>query len=160
MVVSGHLRESKQFVKFVPAGVMPETAVTIDRVEIRTNTGRWVFARAPSGWRAAPDGRPVPVSLAAHLDDSIKFMHVSAPIRVMERAEWTSTGLREFGLDPPRYTATLYRHGRAVFRAEFGAPNPQKVLQYMKLEGRDQLYLMPRFIGEEWEQALREATRG
>ena len=44
--------------------------------------------------------------------------------------------------------------------AEFGAPNPQRVLQYMKLGGRDQVYLMSRFIGEEWEKALREATGG
>jgi hypothetical protein len=160
MVVSGHLRESKQFVRFAPAGVMPEAPAEIDRVEIRTSTGRWVFVRAPGGWQAASDGRPLPVSLAARLDDSIKFMHVSAPIRVMERAEWGPLGLREFGLDPPGYTATLSRRGTTVLGAEFGAPNPQKVLQYMKLEGRDQVYLMSRFIGEEWEKALREATGG
>jgi hypothetical protein len=159
MVVSGHLRESKQFVKFAPAGVMPETAAEIDRVEIRSSAGQWVFERTPGGWRGG-DGRPVPTSLAAHLDDSIKFMHVSAPIRVMERAEWAPIGLREFGLDRPSYTATLYRRGAAVLGAEFGAPNPQKVLQYMKVEGRGQVYLMPRFIGEEWEKTLSEATTG
>ncbi len=87
-------------------------------------------------------------------------MHVSPPIRVMERAEWGPLGLREFGLDPPGYTATLYRRGAAVLRAEFGVPNPQRVLQYMKLGGRDQVYLMPRFIGEEWEKVLHEATSG
>jgi hypothetical protein len=160
MVVSGHLRESKQFVKFVPAGVMPESATEIDRVEIRTASGRWMFERAPEGWRTAPDGRQLSVSLTAHLEDSIKFMHVSAPIRVMERAEWAALGLGEFGLDPPAYTATLYRRGTEVLGAEFGAPNPQEVLQYMKLEGRDQIYLMSRFIGEEWEKALREAAGG
>ena len=160
MVVSGHLRESKQFVKFAPGGVMPEAPREIDRVEMTTSAGRWVFVRAPDGWRAPLDGRPAPPSLASHLDDSIKFMHVSAPIRVMERAEWSPIGLREFGLDPPGYTATLYRRGTAVLAAEFGAPNPQKVLQYMKLGGRDQVYLMSRFIGEEWEQAIRETIGG
>ena len=158
MVVSGQLRESKQFVKFVPAGLMLEVPAEIDRVELRTNTGRWVFVRAPDGWRTAADGRALPTSLTASLDDSIKFMHVSAPIRVLERGEWAPVGLREFGLDPPGYTATLYRQGHAVFGAEFGAPNPQKVLQYMKLERRDQVYLMPRFIGEEWEKALHAAA--
>jgi hypothetical protein len=160
MVVSGHLRESKQFVKFVPAGVLPEVPAEIDQIEIRTSAKRWTFVRAPGGWRVAPDGRPVPVSLAAHLEDSIKFMHASAPIRVMERAEWAPVGLREFGLDPPGYTAILYHQGTAVLGAEFGAPNPQKVLQYLKLQGRDQVYLMSRFIGEEWEKALHEATEG
>jgi hypothetical protein len=158
MVVSGHLRESKQFVKFAPAGVMAETPQEIDRVEIRTATVRLMFERAHDGWRTAPGGRPLSPSFAAHLDDSIKFMHVSAPIRVMERAEWAAPGLGEFGLDPPAYTATLYRRGAEVLSAQFGTPNPQKVLQYMKLEGRDQVYLMARFIGEEWERTLREAT--
>jgi hypothetical protein len=160
MVVSGHLRESPQFVRFVPAGVMPDAPAEIDQVELGTATALRAFVRASDGWRAAPDGPPLPASLTASLDDSIKFMHVSAPIRVMEPAEWASVGLREFGLDPPRYTATLYRHGRRVVRAEFGAPNPQQVLQYVRLEGRDQLYLMPRFVGEEWEKALRAATAG
>jgi hypothetical protein len=160
MVVSGHLRQSKQFVKFVPAGVLRATPAEIDQVELRTDAGRWTFVRGPDGWRAAPGGRPVSAPLAAHLDDAIKFMHASAPIRVMERAEWGPVGLREFGLDPPGYTAILYHRGTAALGARFGGPNPQGVLQYMTLEGRDQVYLMSRFIGEEWEKALRDAARG
>lgn len=159
MVVSGHLRESKQFVSFAPAGVMSEPPGEIDRVEMTTSAARWVFERAPDGWRAAPGGRSVPPSLASHLDDSIKFMHVSTPVRVMERTEWAPIGLREFGLDPPGYTATLYHRDTRVVGAEFGAPNPQKVLQYMKLQGRDEVYLMSRFVGQEWELVLREASR-
>jgi hypothetical protein len=157
MIVSGHLRESRQLARFAPAGVMPEAVAEIDRVELRRGAGRWVFVRGREGWQAA-DGGAVAASLAVHLDDSIKFMHASAPIRVMERAEWAPIGLREFGLDPPGYTATLYRRDTRVVGAEFGGPNPQKVLQYMKLQGRDEIYLMSRFIGEEWEQALREAS--
>jgi hypothetical protein len=116
--------------------------------------------RGPDGWREAHGGRVLSGSTASSLDDSIKFMHVSAPIRVMEQAEWAPSGLREFGLDPPGYTAILYRGDTPVLGAQFGTPNPQKVLQYMKLQGHDQVYLMSRFIGEEWEKALREATGG
>jgi hypothetical protein len=158
MVVSGHLRESRQLVRFRPAGLMPEAPSEINRVELRMATGRWAFVRGSHGWRAAQGGRTLPVSMTSHLEDSIKFMHVSAPIRVLEHAEWAPGGLQEFGLDPPGYTAILFRGDAPVLEAEFGTPNPQKVLQYMKLQGRDQVYLMSRFIGEEWEQALREAT--
>jgi len=49
----------------------------------------------------------------------------------MERAKWASVGLREFGLDPPGYTATISRRDTLVLGAEFRAPNPQKVLQHM-----------------------------
>ncbi|HWP74256.1 MAG TPA: hypothetical protein VNU03_07065, partial [Methylomirabilota bacterium] len=108
----------------------------------------------------AQDGRALPGSTATLLDDSIKFMHVSAPIRVMERDEWAPSELREFGLDPPGYTAILYRGSTPVLGAEFGAANPQKVLQYMKVQGHDQVYLMSRFIGEEWEKVLRAAVSG
>jgi hypothetical protein len=160
MVLSGHLRESRQFVPFAPAGVMPDAPAEIDQVELRTSAGHWRFVRGPGGWRTAPDGRVLSEALATSLDESIKFMHVSAPVRVMERAEWASLGLREFGLDPPGYTATLYRRDVEVLGAEFGAPNPQKVLQYMRLQRDDRIYLMSRFVGEEWENALREATRG
>lgn len=106
-----------------------------------------------------PGLRPVPRSLATHLEDSIKFMHVSAPIRVLERAEWAEQGLREFGLDPPVYSAALFQDGRRLLAVGFGSPNPQKVLQYMRVEGREQIYVMSRFIGEEWEQVLAEVGR-
>jgi hypothetical protein len=158
MVASGHLRENRQLVTFAPAGVMPEVPGEIDRVEMRAGRDHVELVRGPGGWRAGPDRRTVPASLAGHLDDSIKFMHVSAPIRIMERDEWSPIGLGEFGLDPPSYTATLYRRGTAVLGAQFGAPNPQQVLQYMKLAGHDQVYLMSRFVGQEWEETLREAT--
>lgn len=158
MVVSGQLREDKQFVKFTPAGVMTQPPAEIDGVEVRTAAGRWRFVRAGDGWR---DGaRALPSNLAAHLDASIKFMHVSAPVRVMEPAEWAPVGLREFGLDPPGFVATLYRGQTRVLEAGFGAVNPQQVLQYMRLTGHDQVYLMSRFIGAEWEQLIRESTRG
>jgi hypothetical protein len=160
MVFSGRMRESKQLVKFVPAGVMPEAPADIDRIELRTSSARWAFVRAADGWRGAADDRLVPASLGAHLDDSVKFMHVSAPVRVIERAEWEPLGLREFGLDPPRYTAILSRRGTVALGAQFGTLNPQDVLQYMKLDGRDEVYLMSRFIGDEWEKALREAAGG
>ena len=158
MVLSGQLPENKQFVKFAPAGVMSEPPADIDRVEVRTAAGRWRFVRGAEGWR---DGaRPLPSGLAAHLDASIKFMHVSAPVRVMEPAEWAPVGLREFGLDPPGFVATLYRGETRVLEAAFGAANPQQVLQYMQVAGHDQVYLMSRFIGAEWEQLIRESARG
>ena len=157
MVISGHLPENKQLVKFAPAGVMAEEPAAIDAVEVRTAAGRWRFVRGADGWR---DGaRALPAALGTHLDASIKFMHVSAPVRVMEPSEWTPVGLREFGLDPPGFVATLYRGETRVLEAAFGAVNPQQVLQYMRLTGRDQVFLMSRFIGAEWEQFIREAPR-
>jgi hypothetical protein len=159
MILSGHLREGGQFVRFVAAGVLEESPADVDGVQLTAGDRRWVFTRSADGWRLEPGSRAVPRSLATHLDDSVKFMHASAPIRVLERPEWAEQGLHEFGLDRPAYVAALYRGQRRLLAAGFGSPNPQKVLQYMRLEGRDQVYVMSRFIGQEWEQALAELER-
>lgn len=158
MVVTGRLRENQQLVKASGQGVMAEAPAEVDRVELTARAGHWLFVRNGRGWQASANGATVPASLAQHLDDSLKFMHVAPPVRVMAAAEWAPTGLREFDLDPPRYTATMYHGGRRVLSAWFGGLNPQEVLQYMKLDGRDEVYLMSRFVGQEWEQALREAA--
>jgi hypothetical protein len=159
MALSGQIRESGQLVRFVPAGVLRQTPTQVDRIELIAGTGRWVFTRAGGQWRAESRAHAVPRSLATHLDDSVKFLHVSAPIRVMPRSEWAEHGLREFGLEPPAYSIVLFQSGQRLLAADFGAPNPQKVLQYMRLQDGDELYVMSRFIGQEWEQALAEARR-
>ena len=159
MALSGQIRESGQLVRFVAAGVLSQTPGEVDRVELVAGRQRWAFTRTAGGWRVDPGGHSVPGSLATHLDDSIKFLHVSPPIRVLPRSEWSDHGLREFGLDPPAYSAALFQRGRRLLDVAFGSPNPQKVLQYMHIEGRDDVYVMSRFIGQEWEHALAEASR-
>ena len=65
MIVAGQSRENGQFVKFAPAGVMPESPGEIDRVEMTSSAGRWTFVREPDGWHGASDGRPVPPEATA-----------------------------------------------------------------------------------------------
>ena len=37
-----------------------------------------------------------------------------------------------------------------MIRARFGGRNPDDMLQYMALDGRPEIVLMSRFVGEEW----------
>jgi len=159
MALSGRVRDSGQFVRFEAAGVLAEPPARIERVELSASSRRWAFRRAAGGWQLEPDGRPASASLATHLEDSLKFLHASAPIRILERAEWSEQGLREFGLDPPAYSAVLYRDARPVIGVAFGAENPQKMLQYVRVEGREQIFVMSRSMGREWEQVLSQAGR-
>jgi hypothetical protein len=159
MALSGQIRDSGQLVRFVPSGVLRQAPAQVDRVELSAGAARWAFIRAAGQWRVESRAEPVSRSLATHLDDSIKFLHVSPPIRVMERTEWAEQGLREFGLDPPAYSVALFQSGRRLLAADFGSPNPQQVLQYMRLADGDAVYVMSRFIGQEWEQTVAEARR-
>ena len=60
-------------------------------------------------------------------------------------------------LDPSTISTASCRKSRAapagcrVLAASFGARNPQNVLQYVRVAGRDELYLLPVFVGREWE---------
>ncbi len=158
MTMSGHVRESGQFVRFVAAGVLAEAPAQVTRIELMDNGRRWVFTRnAEGGWRRDADQRPVLPPLATHLEDALKFLHASAPVRVLERQEWAEHGLGEFGLDRPALSAVLLKDGRRLLAMHFGSINPQKVLQYMRIDGQDDVYVMSRFVGEEWERALAEA---
>jgi hypothetical protein len=159
MVMSGRVRDSGQLVRFVPAGVLADVPARVSRIELRSNGRTWVFVRTVEGWRPASDQRPVQPPLAIHLDDGIKFLHVSAPVRILDRQDWAERGLAEFGLDRPALSAVLFEDGRRLLAVDFGSPNPQKVLQYMRIDGRDEIYVMSRFIGEEWERALAEVAR-
>jgi hypothetical protein len=157
MLWSGREPESRWRVKSEAAGVLAVAPERISRVEVTADGRRLTFVRGAGGWSAG--GRPVPPPLAAHLESSLKFMRVSAPVRVLEREEYRGTALAEYGLDPPRYTVSLFEGDRLVLEAGFGVPNPQKVLQYMRLRGRDEVDLMSRFVGQEWERIVDAAAR-
>lgn len=159
MAMSGRVRESGQFIRFAAAGVLGDAPARVKRVEMIRNSERWVFARTAEGWRREPGLPSVPPPLATHLNDAIKFLHVSAPVRVLTRQEWAEQGLSEFGLDRPVVSAVLYEDDRRLLAVEFGSLNPQKVLQYMRIVGRDDIYVMSRFVGEEWERVLGDAAR-
>jgi hypothetical protein len=157
MAFTGAPRERQDRVRFEAAGVMHVPPDQIDRVELSAGARRVVLLRhGPAGWSI--DGEAVRPPLVSHLEMSLRFMHVAAPIRTLPHEDWNATPLEEFGLEPPRYAVALSRAGQSVLVARFGSVNPQQVAQYTRIEGRDELYLIPDFVGREWERVL-EAVR-
>ena len=146
----------QNLVAFEAAGLMSEAPDRVDRVELAANGRRATLVRTASGgWRVGEEAGVADVApeVAAHLDTSVKFMHVTAPVRTLSRDEYQAA-LGEYGLDPPRYTVTLHAGGRPVLAARFGAKNPQELFQYVQVEGRAALYLVPVFVGQEWERVI------
>jgi hypothetical protein len=54
-------------------------------------------------------------------------------------------------IEQPHCAVVLSDVRRVLLEASFGAYNPQKLLQYMRLRGDNNLYLMSRFVGQAWE---------
>ena len=158
MAVTGGRRESQQRVRFEAAGLMAATPSDVDRVEV-TGEGRQVtLLRAGGRWNVEGRVGRAPDPLASSLETSLRFMHAAEPVRTLARGEWQGTALEEFGLAPARYVVRLSGRGRTVLATRFGVTNPQQVLQYAQVDGRDEVYLLPRFVGKEWERVLEGAA--
>lgn len=139
--------------RFEPAGVMrhvlPERVAV---VEIQAGTRQWRFTRVEGGWTTADGARP-DERLALAVEQGLKFLSVSAPQRVLEAVEVEGSPAAEFGLAPPRYTVRVQGADGESFSIAFGDLSHQRLAQYAQVEGRAEIVLLPRFVGDAWETA-------
>jgi hypothetical protein len=150
MTVAGALPQQKQLVKFEARGIMKSAPESITRVKLEAGPESAVLLRQGDGW-SLEGGSPVAPDLAKRISLAVQFMNTSAPLRTMDAPELTGSNPREFGLDTPRVRATLYHGEDVVLVPAFGAHNPDDTAQYMALDGKPEVYLMSRFVGQEWE---------
>jgi len=156
MVVTGALPQQKQFVKFEAKGVMQLAPEQINKVAIRSGERSGVFVRTGDGWTSEA-GKPLDEAAAKHLSMAVQFMNTSGPVRVLEPDEFKGAEAKQFGLDQPRLSIVLFEGDRPVLGAHFGGRNPDGMLEYVMVEGRRELFLLSRFVGEEWDMAAKAA---
>jgi hypothetical protein len=150
----GH-RPDPSMARFEAAGVMLRLPPdTVTDVVISQAGRRWRFERTSAkGWAAAP-GSPSGESALAHVDKGLRFLHASAPQRVLQPEEVASIPPSEFGLGPPRFSVSVRSSAGAPFDIAFGSLNAQGLAQYARVSGRAEILLLPSFVGEQWEAAM------
>ena len=148
-------RPDPSFVGFQAAGVMLQIAPdAVTEVAVSQGERRWRFERAIStGWATVP-GSPLGEGVAARIDSGLRFLHASAPQRVLQPEEVAATSPSEFGLEPPRYSVSVRSPAAAPFTIEFGALSPHGLAQYARVTGRAEIFLLPSFVGEQWESVM------
>jgi hypothetical protein len=151
MVISGALPEQRQLVKFEAKGVMKLEPDRISRVELHLGERMAVLLRTPDGNWAVQGGSALPAEMGKKLSLAVQFMNTAGPIRIIEAADLKGANPRDFGLDPPRLSLVLYQGAQTAIGARFGASNPDHTAQYMSVDGGQELILMSRFVGQEWE---------
>jgi len=154
MVVVGALPEQRQLVKFEAKGVMQVPPERIGTVALRADQRSAVFTRTPDGGWARDNGAALDPALAKRLSLAVQFMNTSAAVRVLQPAEFQGTDPQQFGLDQPRFSVALFEGSDPVLAEHFGGRNPDDFLQYVKVEGRPELFLISRFVGTEWEAVV------
>jgi hypothetical protein len=159
MVVTGALPQSRQRVQFEAKGVMALAPERIVRVDLVRGSDRAALVRDAGGAWTRQGGGALDAPLAAKLALAVQYMHTAAPVRVLTPAELAGADARAFGLDRPALAVGLYAASGPVLSARFGARNPDDMLQYMAIDGRTDVVLMSRFVGEEW-RAVAEGVLG
>jgi len=160
MVITGARPEQRQYVKFEAKGVMQLPPEQITRVALRVGTRTAVLVRTADNRWLRENGEPLGAAAGKRLSMAVQFMNTSEPVRVLEPGDLTGTDRREFGLDQPHLSIVLFEGERQVIGAQFCGRNPDGMLQYVALEGRRELYLLSRFVGEEWDAAAKAALGG
>jgi len=149
MVITGALPQQRQRVEFEARGVLEAPPESVQEVVLRSGGAPMRWRRDADGWTRV-GGSVLPAQAASTLSRAVKFMHTSAPVRVFQPSDVAGSSPAEFGLQQPRLSVELFSASGPALAADFGDLNADGFLQYMRVRGREQLFLMSRFVGAEW----------
>ena len=125
-------------------------AEDVREVDVTASRGHWHFVRTQAGWRATQG--VADAGFEARLDSALKLLRNSGPDRVLTEAEVARVGAAQFGLAPPRLRVIVSGPDASVFAISFGGTNPMGLSHYARLDGSQEIALLPAFVAEEWER--------
>lgn len=146
-------RPGAGFARYEPNGVMVDVALSeVSAVEVVREGRRLRMVRDDGGgWRTVGSPRAGGVSSEV-VERGLRFLHGSAPQRVIAPEEMAGTPLAQIGLAPPRLVVSVLTRSGLTFVVEFGAPNPQGLAHYARVAGRRELLLLNRYVGDTWQE--------
>ena len=92
-------------------------------------------------------------AIAQHIDNALRMLKVSKPTRTLKPDEYSATDVATFGLDPARMVVRVFASDSKDAVA-FGEATPAQNAQYVRVIGRPNVYLLPYYVGVEWQVAL------
>jgi hypothetical protein len=139
---------------FEPKGLMRHIALdSIKRVEMTAEAQQWHLERAANGTWRLTSGPPV-TKLEENLSAALTLLHNSAPERILSGHDLAPTSLREFGLEQPHLRVAVHSMLAEPFVITFGGTNALGSVRYARIEGRDDVVLLPAFCAEAWEHLM------
>ena len=154
--LTGRWPGGASFARYEPNGIVELPPEQVSRVEVAEHGDLIVWQRTSEGWTTKAAGTDNAVG--DHIETALRFLNVSAPLRVLGAGEFSDADIAEFGLDPPRQMIALVA-ADGVTSVWFGALNPAQTSHYTRVVGRSAIYLMPRHVAAEWQLAADMARR-
>lgn len=148
MAAVGGPMQQAQFVAFEAEGVLAAEPAAVRALTLRLGAQGLALQRVDEGWSV--EGKPLPPALLPRVNLAVKFLHTAKPVRVLEGADLQEVDIAALGFDDQSLSVSV-QIDRAELTLSFGKPTPEGSLQYLRVDGQDKVYLMSRFVGEEWE---------
>jgi hypothetical protein len=139
---------------FQPKGLL-STWSTEDVTAIRIDNGteHHAFDRDSGGrWRTGET--EVGPAVAAKIEAGLRLLKNSASERDFSPEELGGRPLAEYGLDPPRLTVAVRTAAGASATIDFGEINPLGLTQYVRMEGRRDIAMLPAYVAATWDEAI------
>jgi hypothetical protein len=148
----------KDLGRFDGQGIAKIVPAEITRIDWHRGADHVPFQRSLQGTWSFND-QVVPKEIEFHLSAALNFIAVSEPARAISADELKDARLADFGLAPAVYTLGLKRSDGSGATFDFGRLNPVGVSQYVRIIGQPELFVLPRYVGSEWEVAADQAQR-
>ena len=139
-------------------GILAVPADQVARIQVSAGEKDLVFRhRSEGGWLV--NGVETEKAVSAHVDAALRMLNVSSPPRVLKPGDYSAAQVADFGLDPPHLLVSVVANTGKTSSVTFGEATPAQNAQYVRVIGQPDLYLLPRYVGVEWELAVDMAQR-
>ena len=139
---------------FKPQGLLSGWPIEeVTSIKINKGSEERLFARDPGGpWRSAT-GEVLP-ELAAQIETGLRLLRNSASERDFSPEELRGRSMSEFGLETPKLILTAHTAGGATATISFGEVNPLGLTQYVRMDGRREIAMLPSYVANTWDEAI------
>lgn len=139
---------------FKPLGLLSGWPIEeVTAIKINKGSQERLFIRDPGGpWRSATaEVRP---ELAVQIETGLRLLRNSASERDFSPEELRGRPMSEFGLETPRLILTARTAGGATATIAFGEINPLGLTQYVRMDGRREIAMLPSYVANIWDEAI------
>lgn len=142
-------RSGRGLAPFTPNGLLTIPAGDVRAVDVSTRDGQWQFVRGEGGWQTRQS--KAAAGFEGRLEAALTLLRNSGPERVLTDAEIASVDAAQFGLNPPRLRVVVRGGEASIFAISFGTTNVLGLSHYARIDGRNEIVLLPGFVAEAWE---------
>ena len=154
MYVVGAPRTHGNLVETQRLGVLKTDPALITNVEITGGELNLAFAKQDNQWRVVGARQGLAKNWRSALVQAVQFMHTAGPVRILSPEATAGIDAAAYGLNPAQLTVRLTGTDGTELTVLFGHIGNDGILQYMKIEGTPQTYLMSGFVGAQWYKML------